>query len=69
MAQSESMKRLDFLFFDAGGGHRAAANALSQVMERQGVPFEIRLVNIQEFLDSMDIFRKLTGLRMQDIYI
>src|ERR1700722_7612416 len=63
-----SMKRLDFLYFDAGGGHRAAATALSQVMERQGLPFEIRLVNLQEMLDSMDIFRKLTGLRMQDIY-
>jgi len=62
------MKRLDFLFFDAGGGHRAAATALSQVMERQGLPLEIRLVNLQELLDSMDIFRKLTGLRMQDIY-
>jgi UDP-N-acetylglucosamine:LPS N-acetylglucosamine transferase len=63
-----SMKRLDFLFFDAGGGHRAAATALSQVMEKQGLPFDIHLVNLQEFLDSMDIFRKLTGLRMQDIY-
>jgi hypothetical protein len=62
------MKRLDFLYFDAGGGHRAAATALSQVMQRQGLPFEIRLVNLQELLDSMDIFRKLTGLRMQDIY-
>jgi 1,2-diacylglycerol 3-beta-galactosyltransferase len=62
------MKRLDFLFFDAGGGHRAAATALSQVMQQQGLPFEIRLVNLQELLDSMDIFRKLTGLRMQDIY-
>src|SRR5580658_3118544 len=63
-----SMKRLDFLFFDAGGGHRAAATALSQVMQHQGRPFDVRLVNLQEFLDSMDIFRKLTGLRMQDIY-
>jgi 1,2-diacylglycerol 3-beta-galactosyltransferase len=63
-----SMKRLDFLFFDAGGGHRAAATALSRVMQEQGLPFEIRLVNLQELLDSIDIFRKLTGLRMQDIY-
>jgi len=62
------MKRLDFVFFDAGGGHRAAATALSQVMERQGLPFEIRLVNLQEFLDSMDVFRKATGIRLQDLY-
>jgi len=60
------MKKLDFIFFDAGGGHRAAANALRQAMERR--PFEIRLVNLQELLDSMDVFRKITGLRLQDIY-
>jgi 1,2-diacylglycerol 3-beta-galactosyltransferase len=62
------MKKLDFLFFDAGGGHRAAANALGQVIERQGRPLEIRMVNLQERLDSLDVFRKLTGLRLQDIY-
>jgi 1,2-diacylglycerol 3-beta-galactosyltransferase len=60
--------QVDFIFFDAGGGHRAAANALRQVMERQGSPCEIRMVNLQEVLDAMDVFRKLTGLRLQDIY-
>ncbi len=62
------VKKLDFIFFDAGGGHRAAANALRRVMEQQHRPFEIRMVNLQEMLDSIDIFRKLTGLRLQDIY-
>jgi 1,2-diacylglycerol 3-beta-galactosyltransferase len=62
------MKKLDFLFFDAGGGHRAAADALRQVIERQARPLEIRMVNLQERLDSLDVFRKLTGLRLQDIY-
>ena len=62
------MKKLDFIYFDAGGGHRAAANALKQVMERQARPFEIRLVNLQELLDSLDVFRKLTGVRLQDLY-
>ncbi|MCX6628308.1 MAG: glycosyltransferase [Candidatus Solibacter sp.] len=60
--------KVDFIFFDAGGGHRAAANALRQVMEQQGRPFEIRMVNLQEVLDAMDVFRKVTGLRLQDIY-
>jgi 1,2-diacylglycerol 3-beta-galactosyltransferase len=62
------LKRLDFVFFDAGGGHRAAAIALKSVIEQQGRPWEIRLVNLQEILDSLDIFRKYTGIRMQDIY-
>ncbi len=61
-------KRLDFVFFDAGGGHRSAANALKAVIEQQGRPWEIRLVNLQEILDSLDIFRKYTGIRMQDVY-
>ena len=64
----ELLKKLDFIYFDAGGGHRAAANALRQVIEQQRRPFEIRLVNLQELLDSLDIFRKLTGLRLQDVY-
>ena len=62
------MKKLDFIYFDAGGGHRAAANALKQVMEAQHRPFEIRLVNLQEQLDELDVFRKLTGIRLQDLY-
>jgi len=61
-------KKIDFIFFDAGGGHRAAANALRQVMEQQGRPCQIRMVNLQELLDSIDIFRKMTGLRLQDVY-
>src|ERR1039457_6305387 len=47
---------------------RAAANALHQVIERQESPLEIRMVNLQEVLDAMDVFRKVTGLRLQDIY-
>jgi hypothetical protein len=60
--------RLDFVFFDAGGGHRSAANALKAVIEKQERPWEIRLVNLQEILDPLDIFRKYTGVRMQDVY-
>jgi 1,2-diacylglycerol 3-beta-galactosyltransferase len=61
-------RKLDFLYFDAGGGHRAAANALREVMERQPRRFEIRLVNVQEKLDAIDVFRKATGVRLQDLY-
>jgi hypothetical protein len=62
------MKRIDLVFFDAGGGHRAAANALRQVIEAEGWPWEIRVVNLQELLDPLDIFRKITRIRLQDIY-
>jgi 1,2-diacylglycerol 3-beta-galactosyltransferase len=62
------MKKVDFIFFDAGGGHRAAANALKESVERQGKPWRIRLVNLQEVLDPLDVFRKVTGLRLEDVY-
>ena len=62
------MKKLDFVFFDAGGGHRSAATALMQVIGRQDREWEIRMVNLQEQLDTLDIFRKITGIRLQDIY-
>jgi 1,2-diacylglycerol 3-beta-galactosyltransferase len=67
------VKKIDFIYFDAGGGHRAAAMALKSVIDSQhretgGEPWEIRLVNLQEVLDSLDIFRKITGLRLEDVY-
>jgi hypothetical protein len=68
LQSTKQNRRVDFVFFDAGGGHRAAANALKAVIEPQGRPWEIRLVNLQEVLDSLDIFRKYTGIRMEDVY-
>jgi 1,2-diacylglycerol 3-beta-galactosyltransferase len=62
------MRKLDFVFFDAGGGHRAAANALRHVMEQQERRCDIRMVNLQELLDTLDVFRKVTGLRLEDVY-
>src|SRR5689334_13355927 len=61
-------KKIDLLFFDAGGGHRSAANALKEVIERQQKPWEVRLLNLQEALDELDVFRKLFGVRLQDCY-
>ena len=61
-------RRISLVFFDAGGGHRNAATGLQVEIERQGFPFEVSLVNLQEVLDPLDILRKLTGLRIQDLY-
>lgn len=59
---------VDFFYFDAGGGHRAAATALKAVAERQGRPWQIRLVNFQELLDEIDLIKRYTGRRIQDFY-
>jgi UDP-N-acetylglucosamine:LPS N-acetylglucosamine transferase len=62
------MPVIDFIFFDAGGGHRSAATALKAVIEQEGRPWKIRLVNLQEVLDDLDIFRKYLGIRLEDVY-
>ena len=62
------MKKVEFVFFDAGGGHRSAANALKAVIEQQVRDWSVHLMNMQEDLDSLDIFRKITRVRFQDLY-
>ncbi|MDQ2713227.1 MAG: galactosyldiacylglycerol synthase [Acidobacteriota bacterium] len=42
--------------------------ALESVIASRGYEWKVRLVNLQEVLDKLDIFRKLTGIRLQDIY-
>jgi 1,2-diacylglycerol 3-beta-galactosyltransferase len=60
--------KLDLIYFNAGGGHRSAATALESVMATTFPSWQVRLVNLQEILDSLDIFRKVTGIRLEDIY-
>jgi Glycosyltransferase family 28 C-terminal domain/Monogalactosyldiacylglycerol (MGDG) synthase len=62
------VKRLDFVFFDAGGGHRSAANALKSIIEQQGRPWEVRLIDLQDILGELDVIRKFTGICMEDVY-
>ena len=61
-------RRIHLVFFDAGGGHRNAATALQVQIERQGLPLDVSLINLQEVLDPLDVLRKLTGIRIQDMY-
>ncbi len=62
------MRKIDLIFIDSGGGHRAAATALSEVIRRQQRPWDLRLLNIQDLLDSIDIIRKSTGIQFQELY-
>lgn len=62
------MAKLDFIYFDAGGGHRAAATALQQACGEQHPGWNIRLMHLQEELSSLDIFRQIFGIKMEDVY-
>jgi len=62
------MKTVALVYFNAGGGHRAAAQALQSVIAEQGRPWHVQLVNLFEVLDPQGLFRKLTGLAPEDYY-
>ena len=62
------MRKLTIVFFDAGGGHRNAAEALKGTLETQARPWDVSLLNLQELLDSLDLIRRATGIRIQDGY-
>src|SRR6202451_1172339 len=68
VSESGGMKTIELVFFDAGGGHRSAANALCEVVRRDQRPWDMQMMNLQELLDELDVFRKNTGLRLQDVY-
>lgn len=61
-------RKITIVFFEAGGGHRSAAEALKAVLESQQRPWQVELLNLQELLDRLDVLKKLTGLRIQDGY-
>ena len=61
-------RKITIVFFDAGGGHRSAAEALKGVLETQRQPWQVELLNLQELLDQLDILKKATGIRIQDGY-
>jgi UDP-N-acetylglucosamine:LPS N-acetylglucosamine transferase len=62
------MARIEFGFFDAGGGHRAAATALQMSIKSQQLPWDVELTNLQELLDDLDILKKYANIRIQDFY-
>jgi hypothetical protein len=61
-------KSLQLVYFNAGGGHRAAAQALRDVILQQQRPWSVQLVNLVEVLDPRHLFRKVTGMAPEDLY-
>jgi 1,2-diacylglycerol 3-beta-galactosyltransferase len=62
------MKTIALVYFNAGGGHRAAALALQEVMAAQRRPWRVELVNLVEVLDPKARFRRVTGFAPEDLY-
>ena len=62
------MTTVDLVWFNAGGGHRAAAQALEQVMSGPGSPWRVRKLNLTAVLDPGGLFRRVTGIEPEDVY-
>ena len=63
------MKRtIEFIYIAAGGGHRAAATALAEVIAVERRPWDIHTHSVQDLFHSIDVIRKSTGIDFQDVY-
>ncbi len=62
------MKVIDLVYFNAGGGHRAAALALQAAIAEQGRPWQVRLINLTEVLDAGGSFRRIMGFDPEQLY-
>ncbi|MGA2509094.1 MAG: glycosyltransferase [Candidatus Acidiferrales bacterium] len=62
------MDRIEFVFHDAGGGHRAAATALDMAIRAQQRPWDSQLIHLQDLLGPLDVLKNYFGIRIQDFY-
>lgn len=60
--------RITLVYFDAGGGHRAAARALQRVIHQQQRPWSVRLVNLFEAIDPKLRFQRALGCAPEEFY-
>jgi 1,2-diacylglycerol 3-beta-galactosyltransferase len=67
-SEEDGQPEVVLFIVDAGGGHRAAATALTDAAARQGRPFRLRVVNAQDVLASFDFMGRLTGRNMEAQY-
>jgi hypothetical protein len=60
--------RIDLVYFNAGGGHRAAAEALQGVLLEREPGWSVRLVDLFRVLDPEGWFPRLTGFAPETYY-
>ena len=68
MGTPDDAPEVFLLTVDAGGGHRAAANALVAARDEKGPPWRFRVANLQEVLAPLDVLKRATGLSLEEGY-
>ena len=65
---TEASGPVALLYFNAGGGHRAAAHALKAELSNRCPEWEVHLVDLFEVLDPDQRFKRLTGFAPEAYY-
>jgi hypothetical protein len=61
-------RSVELVFFDAGGGHRAAVLALKSVLASLQPSWDVEIIDLQDILKSADPLYILTGVPSQNFY-
>jgi 1,2-diacylglycerol 3-beta-galactosyltransferase len=68
LASADGAPEVLLLTLDAGGGHRAAANALLAARDERQCPWRFHVANLQEVLAPLDVVKRTTGLSLEEGY-
>jgi hypothetical protein len=60
--------RVQLIYIDAGGGHRASATALRAVLTELKPEWRVEMINLRDLLEPLDFIRRLTGVRVENFY-
>ncbi|MBU6235980.1 MAG: galactosyldiacylglycerol synthase [Alphaproteobacteria bacterium] len=59
---------IELMYFDAGGGHRSAMNALTASLATTHPHWNVKATNVQELLKPVDPVHAVTGHTSEDVY-
>jgi UDP-N-acetylglucosamine:LPS N-acetylglucosamine transferase len=59
---------VDLIYCNAGGGHRAAAQALREAIEAGPLPWNVRCVDLFDLLDPARQFQRVMGFAPEEVY-
>jgi 1,2-diacylglycerol 3-beta-galactosyltransferase len=60
--------RVQLIYMEAGGGHRASAAALSASLAELKPSWQVEMINLRDLLEPLDFIHRLTGVRVENFY-